>query len=199
MTRHFFGSATRPNVIRHRPSRAKHKGQLVRVTLPNGQTRFMTKLKALAQLARQTGGRHTHAAGHGCPFTSASSKKALAIRWSTTNRRVRGHRIGLKSNRRPPVDHAALRAQYAAQPTAGLTCRLEPDGKGHPVTWILDEDGRIRPISEHAALIRLGHLPRRKGSQLIPSGPLIPVAPRPRQAGWHVETVGRATIRQNPP
>ncbi len=77
------------------------------------------------------------------------------------NKRI-GKRIGLPSKNRPPVDRAALRAQYSI--TEGL-----PANPPYIYYWPGDgwhralKSGYSRPISEKWALTYLGHLGNQKG------------------------------------
>ena len=103
-------------------------------------------------------------------WTPETARTAALKSWRKKGRKSpfkgrEGVRIGRKLHRAPPIDHAALRAYYAANPTRRI--RYYPGVHQWRVAcpcWTI-----VRVISERQAFILLGHLPCRYSRDLADS------------------------------
>jgi hypothetical protein len=166
-----------PKVKKVKPN---HKGKLLLLTLPNGQTRFITSAEAAMRMGQSKGGYATAVSGKARPlFTSETATRVNHTRWrkwGRMNHRI-GRRLGIPSKRAKKVMRAPLRIMYEHKPVKGIYYVGYVAGKH---SWReIGPDGGDRPLKESTALMKLGYLPRRSG--IIPTlATLAPLMRTPR-------------------
>jgi hypothetical protein len=120
---------------------------------------------AKAQQARSRGAITLHARGKAHRFNSVTGRKAIRRLWDRRyrfNKHV-GRRLGHASKHRPGVTWAGFRALYANSSTSAVFY-MPCNG----TWWRKPDEGLPYKISERAALVALGHLPRPKGRGRVP-------------------------------
>jgi hypothetical protein len=138
--------------------------------------RTMTSREAALQLGRAKGAATLHRLGKAHTWTSEEARAAAKKVWATRWRMIKkiGRRIGRKAKNGPIVRRAKLRERYRNNQVKGVW--YDPER----ACWWIDLTNTPRLISEHAALVRLGHLKsRRKG--IVPDSVMpIPLPKRRR-------------------
>lgn len=127
---------------------------VVLIVTADGRKLLCRQPTAFRRLWASKAGTASHASGRGHRFTSATAAAAARKRWARHPPTGRGYRKGARFVFRPRVARAPLRAYYARHPTLGI--QYSPPAQG----WFVTDDHGTRQLSERAALIKLGHLPR---------------------------------------
>lgn len=148
------------------------------LTLPNGQTRFMTVAAYTRSLPKP-------ASCKGHRWTSEEARRMMTRLWATRWRRnchSGRHQRRFVTSPRPPVDKRPLREYYRDHPTQGIqymgrygTPTISRQGSGHwrpRHVWSVTDAFGTRPISELAALRRLGHLRSPGKYAWVPHSPI---------------------------
>ena len=146
-------------VPKRKPTRKKArdlKGLVATVVYQKGpwhaNVRVMKATRAAKQMARQQGARTIQESGKAYVWTTESARKAAFKRWRHTWKNPKTGKRFVPLVKHMPYPRAELRAVYAHVTQNGVTYVPE-------VGWRRQfRDGTWHPISEKAALIRLGFL-----------------------------------------